>query len=77
LSQNALFAIGMFLFFGWIPIMALGWSISRIVRAFKKTVEISVDTINVHADNIESLDEDMIDEIVLNNVNRDADLFLS
>jgi len=57
-------------FFGWIPLLAFGKAIAMIGEAFRKTTEISVDTITVNTQSIENLDEDIIDKIVLNNVKK-------
>lgn len=41
-----------------------------IVEAIRHTTEINVDNITINTNSIENLDEDIIDKIVLNNVNK-------
>ena len=57
-------------FFGWIPILSFGKAVSMIIEAFRHTTDINVENVIVNAQNIESLDEDIIDKIILNNTNK-------
>jgi hypothetical protein len=69
--NNEISSVIMFgILFGWIPLLAIGHAISFIIRAYRHTIDISVESIVVNTNSIESLDEDMVDKIVLNNITK-------
>lgn len=74
MSENVYRILAVSIFFGWIPLLALGHAISSIIRAYRHTTDISVDSIEVYTDKIESLDEAIIDKIILNNINKNGDV---